>query len=166
MDPLTWLAAHRTELLLTVAALAVIVVVRRIMGRIRRRRPAVINPKLQKYAGRSEAELEADRRAAQNIIATGSTGALAGYEIVQQMEAVFVEGHRSPQEAMQALRAAAGRLGANAIINLTHERTTAGRCTASGDAVLVRPLIPPPATAPNHLLPKEGPGEVGRTPHH
>ena len=62
------------------------------------------------------------------------------------LEAVFVEGHRSPQEAMQALRAAAGKLGANAIINLTHERTTAGRCTASGDAVLVRPKIEPAAS--------------------
>ena len=68
------------------------------------------------------------------IIATGSTGSLAGYEIVQQIEAVFVEGHRSPQEAMQALRVAAGRLGANAIINLTHERTAAGRLSSSGSA--------------------------------
>ena len=150
MELLDWLQSRRTTLALVVAGLAILVLVRRSLRRIRRRRPAPINPKLAKYAGRSEAEIEADRLAALNVIATSSTGALPGYEIVQQVEAVFVDGHRSPQEAVQALRAAPGRLRANAIISLAHERTAAGRCTATGDAVLVRPKIPPPTpTAPD-----------------
>lgn len=148
------LVTYRLELAAVVAVLAGLVLLRRVLRGLRRRRPAQIHPKLAKYAGRSEADIEADRIAAQNVIATSSTSSLAGYDIVRQIEAVFVEGHRAPQEAVQALRAAAGRLGANAIINLAQERTTAGRCTARGDAVLVRPTIvrttapqPPPQPA-------------------
>jgi uncharacterized protein YbjQ (UPF0145 family) len=59
--------------------------------------------------------------------------------LVRQIEAVFVEGFKSPGEAVTALKAAAAKLGANAIVNLAQQRTAAGRCTAQGDAVCVRP---------------------------
>jgi uncharacterized protein YbjQ (UPF0145 family) len=38
-----------------------------------------------------------------------------------------------------ALKAQASRRGANALINLSQERTAAGRCSAQGDAVVVKP---------------------------
>src|SRR5262249_6399323 len=97
-----------------------------------------LHPNLQKYAGRSEQEIEADRAAALKIISTSSTARITGFQLLQQIEAVFVEGYRTPEEAVSALKAAAGRKGANAIINLTQSRTAGGRCTAQGDAVLVR----------------------------
>jgi len=65
---------------------------------------------------------------------------VAGFEVVRQIEATFVEGYRTPGEATLALKAAAARHGANAIIHLAQQRTAAGRCTAQGDAVLVRPV--------------------------
>ena len=42
----------------------------------------------------------------------------------------------TPEEAMVALKAAAAQLGANALVNVQSERSAAGRCTASGDAVI------------------------------
>ncbi|MCP4594643.1 MAG: hypothetical protein GY842_28255 [bacterium] len=142
MELLYRLAAYRTELIWIVAGLAVLVVLQRVARRIRRwRRPARLHPNLRQYAGLTQADAEAERQAAMNIISTSSTRSLAGYEIVQQIEAVFVEGRRSPEEALRGLKAVAGTLGANAVINLTHERTTAGRATARGDAVIVRPTV-------------------------
>ncbi len=134
-----WLVENRLFLVVITAVLLLLIVVRRAYDRVRRRRPVNLHPRLQAYAGRSEAEIEAERREAEKIIATSSTGAVAGYEIVQQIEAVFQDGHRTPQEAVWALKAAAGRMGANAVINLSQQRTAAGRCTAQGDAVRVRP---------------------------
>jgi len=104
----------------------------------RRRRPVRIHPKLQKYAGPSPELLKQRRMQAEKIIATSSTDRIAGYEIVEQVEAVFVEGFRSPEEAIEGLKAAAALKGANALINLRYERAAAGRCSASGDAVVVR----------------------------
>ncbi len=57
---------------------------------------------------------------------------------VRQIEAVFVDGFREPNEAILGLKAAAGRKGANSILNVTQERTGNNRCSASGDAVIVR----------------------------
>ncbi|HEY3245568.1 MAG TPA: hypothetical protein VGM03_19670 [Phycisphaerae bacterium] len=119
--------------------LVLFLLLRRIRWSVRRRRPAVINPKLAKYAGRSEAEINAELEAARKIIATSSTGQIAGYRMVRQIEAVFVEGLRTSEEAVLALKAAAARRGANALINLTQQRTTAGRCAAQGDAIYVQP---------------------------
>lgn len=100
---------------------------------------AQLHPKLQKYAGYSEAEIEAERLEAEKIIATSSTTSVAGYLLVRQIEAVFVEGHRSQKEALHAIKAAASRCGGNAIINLSQDRTPAGKCSAQGDAVLLKP---------------------------
>jgi hypothetical protein len=142
MNALQWLQDHQTLLLYAVVVLLGLVILQRAVGylrrRFRRRGPAEINPRLAKYAGTSEAELQAQRAAAARIVATSSTGSIAGYELVRQIEAVFVEGLRSPEEAMAALKSAAGKLGANAVINLTHVRTTVGRYGAQGDAVIVR----------------------------
>jgi uncharacterized protein YbjQ (UPF0145 family) len=142
MDIPQWLQDNRGTLITTAFVVVGLMVARRIYRRIcrlkRDRRPVELNPKLQKYAGRTPADQEAVRLAAGNIIATSSTGQIAGYEIVRQIEAVFVEGHRLPEEAVAAVKSAAGGLGANAIINLTHQRTAAGRCAAQGDAVVVR----------------------------
>ena len=115
---------------------------RRVRWTIRRRRPAQINPKLAKYAGRSEAEINADLDAARQIVATSSTNTVAGYRIVRQVEAVFVENHRTSEEAILALKALAARRGANALLNLAQQRTTAGRCSAQADAVVVQPESP------------------------
>ena len=65
---------------------------------------------------------------------------LAGFKIVRQVEAVFVEGYRSPEEALIALKAEAAERGANGILNVNTDRTAAGRCSASGDAVVVAAL--------------------------
>ena len=143
MEFLPWLENHRNLLIVITAVLLGLVVLQRIYLMVRRvlrnRRPAAeLNPKLQKYAGTTATDAQADRLAADKIIATSSTARIAGYEVLKQIEAVFVEGHRSPDEAARALKTAAGRLGANAIINLSQQRTAAGRCSAQGDAVLVR----------------------------
>ena len=77
---------------------------------------------------------------AERIMATSSSGLLAGFEILRQVEAVYVDGFRHPEEALVGLKAAAAMKGANALIHVSHERTTAGRCTARGDAVIVKAM--------------------------
>ena len=91
-----------------------------------------------------EEEQAAIAHSAAQIIATSSTERVAGYEIVRQIEAVFTDGHATPSEAVEALKALAAERGGNAVINLASERPPSGRCLARGDAVIARPL----ATAP------------------
>jgi hypothetical protein len=109
---------------------------------LRSRRPPVYHPKLQPYAEGAPAldeSLSAQRRAeAARIVATSSKDSIAGYDILEQVEAVFVEGLRRPEDALEGLKAAAAMKGANALTNVRHERTSAGKYAASGDAVLVR----------------------------
>lgn len=146
---LDWLENNRSLLLIIVAALVALLVLQRLtrfIGRLfravrRRGKPATLHPKLQSYGGHSDEELESDRVTAAGIIATSLTATVAGYEIVRQVEAVFVEGYRTPNDATNALKAAAVRRGANAIINLLQQRTSAGKCAAQGDAVCIEPLI-------------------------
>lgn len=136
--------------LLGVALLALFWLVRKLRRAIRRSRPARINPKLQKYAP-EESELAAKRRAeADRILATSSTSTIAGFEIERQVEAVFVDGFRRSQEAVEGLKAVAAMKGANAVINMRHERSADGRCGATGDAVIVRRIggSPPKPTQP------------------
>jgi hypothetical protein len=75
------------------------------------------------------------------IIATSSTVSIAGYTIVRQIEAIFTDGHPTPNQAVQWLKAIAAEKGANAIINLTNARPPSGKCLAHGDAVVVRPDV-------------------------
>lgn len=142
-DIIQWLENNRFLLGAAVVVLLALIVLQRMFGGLRRLlrrgRSAKLHPKLQRYAGRSEADIEVERQAAEKIIATSSTGVIAGYETVRQIEAVFVEGLRTQDEAVTALKAVAGNRGANAIVNLSQQHTAAGRCTAQGDAVLVRP---------------------------
>jgi hypothetical protein len=111
--------------------------------RLRRRsQPVRLHPNLQKYAGPQKLATER-RREAQKVLATSSTVDIAGYRIVEQVEAVFVDGFSRPEEALEGLKAAAALKGANALTNVRQERSTAGRYSASGDAVKVVSLTPP-----------------------
>ncbi len=117
---------------------------RRIWRAIRRSRPATIHPSLQKY-NIDHAELDRQRREmAVGVVATSTGNRLAGFRIVRQVEAVFVEGFRTPEEALTALKAMAVERGANALLNVRTERTTAGRCSASADAIVAAPVPPGP----------------------
>lgn len=141
MEKITdWLKDHRIELLIVVAVLVALMMLQRMWRGIRRRRkPAPLHPRLQPYAGRSEADIAAEQIDAAKIIATSSTPTVVGYDLIKQIEAVYVEGHRTPNDAITALKAAGARKGANAIINLSQTRAAGGRCTAQGDAVVIRP---------------------------
>ncbi len=123
---------------------------RRVRRFVRSRKPAVLHPNLQKYGIDPEEAARERRELATRIVATSSGDRLAGYEIIEQVEAVFVEGFRTPAEAVDGLKAAAARQGANAVINVRQERTAAGRCTASGDAVRAK-----------RIAPADGPGNEG-----
>jgi hypothetical protein len=89
------------------------------------------------YLYMQQQELE---RLAGRILATSSTGSIAGFDIVRQIEAVYTDGHISPVKAIEVLKAVAAEKGANAIIHLVSERAPAGKCGAHGDAVVVRPV--------------------------
>lgn len=154
-----------------VGGLTLLVRSRKIARAIRRRRPPTIHPKLQKYgAGYEEPDEKflAQRRAeAEKIIATSKTASIAGYDIIEQVEAVFVDGFRRPEEALEGLKASAGMKGANALVNVSHERTTAGKCNASGDAIIVHKVIPPappPAEDPAPETAESGPPPAGADP--
>lgn len=125
-----------------------LIVLRRIIAtiwrRIRLSRPACIHPSLAKYnVDRVELQRR-QRELASGVVATSTSNRLVGYRLVRQVEAVFVEGFSSPEDALIALKAAAVERGANAILNVATEHTAAGRCTASGDAVLVSSLTVAP----------------------
>jgi hypothetical protein len=139
-----------------IALLALLVLLRIWRGlkrALRRRRPPTIHPRLARY-NVDQAELDRERRdLARQIVATSTSTRLAGYRMVRQVEAVFVEGLRTPDDAIIALKAAAAQRGANAILNVKTDRTAAGKCSASGDAIVIAPLRPGPA-----------PGQEKRTP--
>jgi len=148
MDVIQWLQANRALLVLAVLVLAAFVILRRVIAGVvqlvKRRRPARLHPRLQKYGGLpphegARADESPDERlAASQIVATSTTDRIIGYEIIRQHETVFVDGLATPRQASDALKAAAARVGANAIINMSCEQT-AGGYSATGDAVRVRP---------------------------
>jgi hypothetical protein len=136
----------RPYLLYGLLALIAMVIARRVWqtvaSALRRRRPPTIHPSLQKY-NVDHAEVDRQHREmARRILATSTGARLAGYRVARQVEAVFVEGYRTPDEAITALKATAAERGANAVLNVQTDRTTAGRCSASGDAVVVTGLSP------------------------
>ena len=126
------------------AILIVLRIVRTIANAARRARPAKIHPRLQRYAEPTAAQRAESEKDAAKILTTSSRAEIPGYITVKQIEAVFVDGFRDPNEAILGLKAAAGRKGANAMLNVTQERTTNNRCSASGDAVVVRTANAPP----------------------
>lgn len=133
------------------AALGVSWLLLRIRKWLRRRRPPKIHPKLQKYQP-TDSDFAANRRAeSSKIVATSSGSELVGYRVVRQVEAVFVDGFRRPEEAVEGLKAVAGMKGANALLHVRHEPIGSGRYAASGDAVIVEstvsdPDLPDPAS--------------------
>lgn len=141
-----WLPTRDT-ILPWLILLAVAYVLLRVHRFIRSRRPPTIHPRLAPYMANDPSVLAQRKADAAGIVATSSTDRVAGYEIVQQIEAVFEDGHRSPADAIEALKASASKRGANALINLTQQRTAAGRCTAQADAVIIRPLVASKAPA-------------------
>ena len=117
--------------------LVVVWIALRIQRWLRRRRPPRIHPNLAKYQeGEDVAQLR--RAEAQKILATSSTDSIAGYRIIRQIEAVFVDGFRRPEEAVEGLKSASAMKGANAVINVHHSPSSMGRYSASGDAVVVQ----------------------------
>lgn len=134
--------------------------VRKVRRAVRRRRPPRVAEHLQAYASGTAApagndDLIARRKAAAaGIVATSSTSEITGYEIIEQIEAVFVDGFRRAEEALEALKAVAAMKGANAVVRVKQERNAAGKCSASGDGVVVRKHVlagsdraaPPPST--------------------
>jgi len=139
-----WLVTHRPMLVWIVIGLLALLMVRslarRLLRQVCRSRPPRIHPSLAKYSV-DHTEVDRHRRKqAQQILATSTGSRLVGYKILRQVEAVFVEGFRTPEEALTAIKSDAADRGANALINVRTERTTAGRCTAGADAVVVVPL--------------------------
>jgi uncharacterized protein YbjQ (UPF0145 family) len=105
-------------------------------------------------AAAAQEKLHEIGRLSGKIIATSSSATIAGFEIVQQIEAVFIEGAPSPAAAVEELKAAAAKQGANAVINLNAVRLASGKCVANGDAVIVRrtggePARPTPPSTPS-----------------
>jgi hypothetical protein len=152
------LIQHKLHITYAVAALLALLILRNLARRvwrtIRGSRPPTIHPSLQKY-NVDHVELDRKRREmAVGVVATSTGNRLAGFRIVRQVEAVFVEGFRTPDEALTALKAMAIERGANALLNVRSERTTAGRCSASGDAILATPIAPGPPDPMRPLGPR------------
>ncbi len=118
----------------------------RIRKWFRRRRPPTIHPKLQKYQPTDDDFASKRRAESAKIIATSSGDVLAGYRVIRQVEAVFVDGFRRPEEAVEGLKAVAAMKGANAVLRVRHEPIGSGRYSASGDAVIVESIDPPQST--------------------
>ncbi len=142
VDP-SWLSTWQFKAgVAFVALLVVLLIYRRVRRALRRRRPVRLHPKLQKYGqayGEPDEEFLAKRRVeAEKIIATSSTPTIVGYEIIEQVEAVYMDGLRKPEDALEGLKAVAAMKGANAVANVQHSRGSDGKYTASGDAVVVR----------------------------
>ncbi len=130
------------KLLLIAGLVALLIVYRLAKGvarRVRRRQPARLSPTLARYGG-SEEVARARQAEAAKIVATSSTDRIVGYEIVEQVEAVYVEGFRRAEEALEGLKAAAAMKGGNAVTNVRSEHTPTGRYAARGDAVIVRKM--------------------------
>lgn len=164
---------YKRYVVYALAALVALVILKRVLGvvsrAVRRSQPPTIHPKLQKYSVDQAEEARKQRELAVGVIATSTGNRLAGFRIVRQVEAVFVEGLKTPEDAVIALKATAVQRGANAIVNVHTDRTTAGRCTASGDAVVVAPMVAkmpqrPAATEPPVIQPPSPPPPPPRTP--
>jgi hypothetical protein len=138
------LNALKDPLILTIVAVAGTVFALAIIGGVwRARRHAAATRRrqadLRKHYGAMQMQHEELERLATRILATSSTGQIAGFDIQRQIEAVFTDGHPSPNKAVQVLKALAAQKGANALINLSGQRLPTGKCSAHGDAVIVRP---------------------------
>lgn len=115
-----------------------------VIGGIRRRFREAAQRARMRSAVRRQRDLREQEQAefeslASRITATSSTDSIAGFVIVRQIEAVFTDGHATPSDAVQALKAVSAEKGANGILNLHTTRPPGGKYMAYGDAVIVRP---------------------------
>jgi len=125
--------------LVATVLLGVIWITRRVRRAVRRRRSPQIHPKLRAYQP-AEDVASLRRQEAERIVATSSTEQITGYRIIRQIEAVFVDGFRRPDEAIEGLKAAAAMKGGNAVTHVRHSPSQLGKYSASGDAVVVEPV--------------------------
>ncbi len=111
---------------------------------IRRRKPPKIHPKLKKYGGDygdpDPEFVEKRRLEAAKILATSTTSNIVGYEIMEQVEAISVDGFRKVEHAAEGLKAAAAMKGANGLVNVQQYRDEKGRYEMTGDAVILRKI--------------------------
>lgn len=126
---------------------------------VRSLRPARLNPNLAKYAGDDDPSVQMRRQMASRIKATSSTDQVPGYKTIQAIEALYVDGFRTPADALEGLKAAAAEKGANAVVNVHHERSSMGRCAASGDAVVAETTgqVYAPPSQPIEIVPPPTP---------
>jgi hypothetical protein len=131
--------------IIAIVAGAAAIVVLTIVGHVwKRARNAAYSARrraeFRKHRGYLRMKQQEIERLASRIIATSSTSSIAGFTIIRQIEAVFTDGHPTPNRAVEFLKAVAAEKGANAVINLETARPPSGKCLAHGDAVVVRPL--------------------------
>ncbi len=127
------------RIVLAAAALIVLVIVLRIVGRWRETRAAARRrAELHQHFDVVRLEQEEIRRLAEQLVATSSTTRVAGYAILRQVETIFSDGKPSSVAAVDLVKALAAQKGANALINLQTRQTPAGKWVASGDAVIVK----------------------------
>ncbi len=149
------------------AAAIVLWAIQKVAAHLRSLRPARINPKLAKYAGDDDPAIRLRRQMALRIKATSSTDQVPGYKTIQAIEALYVDGFRTPAEALEGLKAAAAEKGANTVVNVHHERSSMGRCAASGDAVVAESTgqaYSPPSQPIEIELPPATKKDRGRKP--
>lgn len=129
---------------LVVAAAGALILLTLIAHSVQRRREAARDAEWRASRRARRGTPTMDRaevqRLAKRILATSSTDRLAGFQIERQVETIIADGQPSPTWALELLKALAAERGANALVNLHTERMPSGRCTARGDAVMVRPL--------------------------
>jgi len=131
------------------AVVVVTIVIRLLRARLEAREWAQRAAEVRRRRSHQHVERQELARRAANIVATSSTGQIAGYAIVRQIEAVFTDGHGGAAQAVEALKAQASDAGANALIHLATDRLNSGKYAARGDAVVVRPQAAIPATTPS-----------------
>jgi len=148
-----------------VVAAGAVIVLALILRMVRRARDAAGAARRRAEVRRQRGLIEKQKRQlaeqAGRIIATSSTGTIAGYDVVRQIEAVFTDGHATPNQAVEALKAVAAGKGANAIINLNSVRPPSGKCVAQGDAVVVEAPGEAKAKAKRPSLPGLPPMDLG-----
>ena len=139
------------KIVLGAAALAIVAVLFHFVAR-RRDARATARWRAELQAGADEVRLKHEevKGLADKIVATSSTHRIAGYDIGRQIEAVFADGQKSAEAAVELVKAHAARKGANAVINLRTQQIPSGKWVAGGDAVVVKnmrprePVAPPP----------------------
>lgn len=162
-DPVVQLVVMAAGALIVLALLGTL-----LRGWRERRADAARRAQVRRTQAAVQEQLEEQERLALRIVATSSTRTIAGFAVIRQIEAVFTDNHQTPAKAVEALKAAAARKGANAIVNLSGKREPNGKCSASGDAVVVKPLAPrgapPRGSAPTGAAPPPDPSSADIPP--